>query len=77
MEIPYTVSERQTLCFSSLVGARERKKRAHFALFILFERIFFQDFCVVSMYSVVNALSEYTYFLQLEKHYLIQFFACF
>ena len=53
MEIPHTVSERQTLCFSSnknrklkvklwWVGARERQKRAFFVLFILSEDNFFK-----------------------------------
>ena len=57
-KIPYTVSERRTLCFSSCknqklkvklwwVGARERKKRAFFVPFILSEGIFF-NICVLS-----------------------------
>ena len=70
-KIPHTVFERRILCFSSYenrkskvklwwVGASERKKRAFFVAFNLFtvSRLL----CFISMYSVLNTLSEYTYF---------------
>ena len=70
MENPtHSFRERRTLCFSTYkncklkvklrwVGARERKKRGHF-LYRLFSP---KDNFFISMYSVLNALSEYTYF---------------
>ena len=70
MENPtHSFRERGTLCFSTYkncklkvklrwVGARERKKRGHF-LYRLFSP---KDNFFISMYSVLNALSEYTYF---------------
>ena len=71
-KIPHTVLERRTLCFSLYkncklkiklwwVGARERKKRSFFVPFISFEGNFLQDLCFISMYSVLNTHSEYTY----------------
>ena len=64
--------ERQTLCFSSCKNrnlkmklwwfrAHERKKRLFFVPFILSERNFLR-FCFNKLYSVLNTLSEYTYF---------------
>ena len=61
-KILYTLLERWTLCFSSYkncklkvkpwrVGAQERKKRAFFVRFILFERIFL-NICVLSQCTV-------------------------
>ena len=77
-KIPHTVFERRILCFSSYknrkskvklwwVGASERKKRAFFVGFNLFTVSRF--LCFMSMYSVLNTLSEYTTFLH--------FFNCF
>ena len=43
------------------VRARERKKCAFSVPFILFEGIFLKNLCFVSMYSVLNILSEYLY----------------
>ena len=72
-KIPHTSLERQTLGFSSYKnrklkvklwwgGARQRKKRAFLVPFVLSERNFFKNLCFISMYSVLNTLSEYTYF---------------
>ena len=80
MENPNTAAERWTLCFSSYkncklklklrwVGACERKKRAFFVPLILL--------CFISMYSVLNALSEYTYFYISNYITLYTFTACF
>ena len=78
-KIPYIVSERRTLCLSSyknhklkvkLWWARERKKRLFFVPFILCDETFFiwkkneiKHLRFISMYSELNTLSEYTYFL--------------
>ena len=40
----------------------QKKKRAFFVPFILSEGIFFQRLCFISMYNVLNTLSEYIYF---------------
>ena len=72
-KIPRTVLERRTLSFSSYknlklkikfwwLGARKRKKRAIFVLFILSKGNHFLTYFFISMYSVINTLSEYTYF---------------
>ena len=81
-KMPHTVFERRTSCFSSYknrklkvnlwqVGVRERKKRVFFVPFILSEDNFFKDLCFMSVYSVMNTLSEYTYIS--KKHYFIHF----
>ena len=65
--------ERQALCLSSYknhkskvklwwAGACKRKKRAFFVSFMLSEGIFLSYLCFISMYSVLNTLSEYAYF---------------
>ena len=83
-KIPHTVLERRTLCFSLYkncklkiklwwVGARERKKRSFFVPFISFEGNFLQDLCFISMYSVLNTHSEYTYFYISKKHFFKHF----
>ena len=76
-KILHTVLERPTLSFSSYtnrklklklwwVGAHERKVRAFlyffYRLFCPKEFFFFQHLCFISMYSVLNTLSKYTYF---------------
>ena len=70
MKIPHTFLETQTLCFNSYknwklklrwVGTQESKKRAFFVQFILSKGIFF-NICFISMYSVLNTISQYTYF---------------
>ena len=72
-KIPHPLLQRLILCFSSFknhklklklwwVGARERKKRALFVPFILCRRNFFKNLFFISMYSVLNMLSEYSYF---------------
>ena len=82
-KIPHTVLERRTLCFSSYnnrnlkvklwwVRARERKKRAFFAPFILSKGKFFK-ICFISLYSVLNTLSERTCFYLSKKHYFVHF----
>ena len=40
-------------------------------MLILSEGNFFRHFCSISMYSVLNKLSEYVYFYILKKHYFI------
>ena len=61
------------LCFSSCrsreskeklwcVAARKRKKSVYSVTFIFSQGIFFQHFCFISMYSVLNELSEHVYF---------------
>ena len=70
---PNTILERQTLCFSPYkncklkvnwrwLGARKRKKRAFFCTVYVVERNFFKHSSFISMYNVLNTLSEYTYF---------------
>ena len=88
-KILHTVLERQALCFSWCknwklkvklwwVGARERKKEDIFCTAYCPKEIFFTHMRFISRYSVLNTLSEYTYFfLLIKKHYLIHFFACF
>ena len=71
-EIPHTALERRTVYFCLYknrklkvklwwAGARESKKRAFFVPFILSEGNFF-NICFNSVYSVLNTLSEFTYF---------------
>ena len=72
MKNPTHSFKRRTLCFSSYknrklkvklwwVGAHKRKKRAF--LYRLFcSKKFFLHLCFISMCSVLNTLSEYTYF---------------
>ena len=65
MEIPYTVLERQTLCFSSLVGARERK-RGHilhclFCLKDIFFKIFVLSQCIVYWMHFQNIHTFYNW----------------
>ena len=43
-------------------GARERKKRAFFVTVYFVQKKFFWHLYFISMYSVLNTLSEYTYF---------------
>ena len=70
---PNTVLERQTLCFSQYkncklkvnwwwLGARKRKKRAFFCTVYVVERNFFKHSSFISMYNILNTLSEYIYF---------------
>ena len=56
-KISHTFIERRTMCFSSY---KNRKLIAFFVPFILSEGNFFDSF--ISIYSVLNTLSEYTYF---------------
>ena len=39
-----------------------KKKEGIFCTVFFFRRKFFQQLCFISMYSVLNTLSEYTYF---------------
>ena len=68
-KIPHTVLGKWSLCFSRYknwdlkvklwwFGARERKKRVYFA-----RRKFFQHFCSISMYSVLNKLQNIYFFI--------------
>ena len=68
-KIPHTVLGKWSLCFSWYknwdlkvklwwFGARERKKRVYFA-----QRKFFQHFCSISMYSVLNKLQNIYFFI--------------
>ena len=76
-KISHTVSEGWPLCFSShkncklkvklrWVGARDRNNSTFFVPFILSEWNFFSHLCLISMYSLLNTLSEHTYF-QISK----------
>ena len=87
-KIPYTVLERRTLCFSSYknrklkvklwwVEARERKKRAFFALFILPEGIFLTFVFYLNVKCIEYTFRIYILFLRIKKHYFIHFFVCF
>ena len=84
-KIPDTVSERQTLCFSSYknhklkvkvwwVGALERKQRAFFVSFVLSEGNLFN----ISVLSQCIVCTEYTFrifiLLHIKKQYFIHFF---
>ena len=80
-KILHTVLKRPTLSFSSyknhilkvkLWWAGARKKRPFFVLLILHEGNFFK-ICFVSMYIVLNTLSEYAYLFGIKKHYFIHF----
>ena len=76
LKITHAVLERRTLNFSSSknrklvklwwVWARERKKRAFLVPFILSNRKFLH-LCFISMYSVLNTLSDYKYFYISKK----------
>ena len=50
-----------------------KKKRGFFVPFILSEGIFF-GICFISMYNVLNTLSEYTYFYISKKNTLFYLF---
>ena len=87
-KIPHTVLERRTLSFSShkncklkvklwWVGAHERKKRAFCIVFFFVWKELFYDCCFISMYSVLIALSEYTYFYISKKITSYTFAVCF
>ena len=62
------------------VGARERKKSGFFCNAYFVRRKLFKHFCFVSMYSVLNKLSEYIYIyiyfyiLQKKNHFMDMFF---
>ena len=81
-KIPHTTLERRTLSFSSYknretkvklwwVGPRERKKRLLYRL--LCSKEIFLTLCFILMYSVLNTLSEYTYFYISKKLYFVHF----
>ena len=85
-KILLTILERQTLCFSSYknrklklklcwVGARERKKWAFFAPFILSDRNFLTF--VFYLNGGLNILSEYTYFYVSKNITSYTFDTCF
>ena len=53
-----------------------KEKRGHFLYCLFCPKEIFYHMCFISMYSVLNTISEYTYFTY-QKHYLIHFSACF
>ena len=72
-KILHTFLERQIWCFSLyknhklkvklwLVGACERTKRTFFCTIYFVQKKFFQHLYFISMYNVLNKLSEYTDF---------------
>ena len=77
--------ERCTMCFSSYkncklkvnlwwVEARERKKTVFFVNVYVVRRNYFQHFCFILIYSILNNLSEYIYrLLHIKKHCFIHF----
>ena len=82
-KIPHTVLERWTMRFSSYrncelkvkvwwVGARERKNRIFCNVYLL-RIIFFFNFFFISMYIVLNKLSEGMYTFTYQKFYFIHF----
>ena len=84
-EMPHTVLERRTLCFSSYknhkfkrklwwAGALERKTRA-FLFLLFYAKEFFLTFVLYLIYSMWNTLSEYTF--TLSKNISYTFVACF
>ena len=87
-KILHTVLERQTVCFISCknrrlkvklwwVGARGRKKIAFFCTVYSVRREFFKDLCFISMYSVLNTFSGYTYFYISKNIASYTFVLCF
>ena len=53
------------------------EKRVHFFNVYFVQRNFFKHYCFISVYSVLNKLSEYLLFselhLHIKKHYFIHF----
>ena len=58
---------------SKTVMSSWKKKDYIFVTFILSEGDFFKHLCFISMYSVLNKVSE---LLHTKKHYFIHFFPC-
>ena len=87
LKIPQTVLERRAMCLSQymnrklkvtlwLVRAR-KKKEGIFCTVYYVQRGFFKDLCLISMYIVLNTLSEYTYFYISKNITLFTFVALF
>ena len=83
MEIPHTVSERRTLCYSSCnnrkikgklwwVGARKRKKRPFFVPFILFEGNLLR-FMLYLKVECIECIFRIYIHLHIKKHHFIHF----
>ena len=54
-----------------------KKKKGIFCTVNFVRKEFFQDLCFISMYSVLNTLSEYTYFYISENITSYTFVNCF
>ena len=76
-EIPQTLLERRTLCFTSYknhelkvklwwFGARQRRTSVFFKVYFV-RRNFFKHLCFTSLYIVFNKLSEYMHFYLSKK----------
>ena len=50
-----------------------KKKKGIFCTVYFVRREFFKHLCLSSMYSILDTLSEYTYFYISKKHYFIHF----
>ena len=81
---PHTVLERRTLCFSSYKNCKlkvswswPKKKEGIFCTIHFTLKEFFYDLHFISMYGVLNTLSEYTYFYILKNITSYTFAACF
>ena len=71
-KISHTVLERRTLCFSSyknhklkvklMSWSSQKKKEGIFWTAYFLRSNFLKYFCFISMYCVLNTISEYTYF---------------
>ena len=62
----------------TVMSSKSRKKEEGIFCTVYFvQRNFFKHMCFISMYGLLNTLSEYTYFYISKKHYFIHFFACF
>ena len=83
MENPHTVLKRRPLCFSSYknwklkVTLWLKKKEGIFCTVYFVRKEFFQELCFISMYSVLNTFSEYTYFNISKNITSYTFAACF
>ena len=54
-----------------------KEKRELFSYFLFFPKEIFSKFIIYLVYSVLNALSEYTYFYKSKKITSYNFVACF
>ena len=59
--------ENPTQNWETVMSWSSRKKKVGICTFILSDEIFFQHICFISMYSVLNTLSDYTFFYILKN----------